>query len=138
MIDEELQNIGCSKLEMPLLLEKEDWVKSGRWTSSGEELFKGNSFPLINFRLFTYRGPVQDRHKRDYCLAPTSVHFALFVFVSESVPTSHEEAITSLVAEELTSFRQLPLRLYQIGTLLQSISSLSDQDSFLVLRKEVS
>jgi len=42
---------------------------------------------------------LQDRHGADFCLAPT-----------------HEESITSTVAQDLTSYRQLPLRLYQIGT----------------------
>ncbi len=41
---------------------------------------------------------VQDRHKGWYCLAPT-----------------HEETITALVASEVQTARQLPLRLYQIG-----------------------
>jgi len=42
---------------------------------------------------------LKDRHERDYCVGPT-----------------HEEAITSLVAGELRSYRQLPLNLYQIQT----------------------
>ena len=39
----------------------------------------------------------QDRHDRDYCLGPT-----------------HEEVITDLVRKEIRSYRQMPLRLYQI------------------------
>ena len=46
---------------------------------------------------------VQDRKKGDYALAPTA-----------------EEEITSLVAGEVSSYRQLPLRLYQIGELASS------------------
>lgn len=42
---------------------------------------------------------LKDRHKRDFCLGPT-----------------HEEVITSLVAGEVRSYRQLPLNLYQIQT----------------------
>lgn len=39
----------------------------------------------------------KDRHKRDYCLGPT-----------------HEEMITDLVRRDLSSYKQLPLNLYQI------------------------
>ena len=41
---------------------------------------------------------LKDRHANSFCLSPT-----------------HEEVITSLVANEISSHRQLPLRLYQIG-----------------------
>ena len=40
---------------------------------------------------------VTDRHERQFCLGPT-----------------HEEMITDLVRSEVNSYRQLPLRLYQI------------------------
>lgn len=40
---------------------------------------------------------LQDRHKREFCLGPT-----------------HEELITSIVAQEIRSYRQLPVALYQI------------------------
>ncbi len=39
----------------------------------------------------------KDRHNREFCLGPT-----------------HEEVITELVKNEITSYRQLPLNLYQI------------------------
>ena len=41
----------------------------------------------------------KDRNERDYCLGPT-----------------HEEVITDLVRGEVRSYRQLPVRLYQIQT----------------------
>lgn len=41
----------------------------------------------------------QDRHERDFCLGPT-----------------HEEVITDLVRNELSSYKQLPANLYQIQT----------------------
>ena len=41
----------------------------------------------------------KDRNGRDYCLGPT-----------------HEEVITDLVRDEVRSYRQLPVRLYQIQT----------------------
>lgn len=42
---------------------------------------------------------LKDRNDRDYCLGPT-----------------HEEVITDLVRDEVRSYRQLPVRLYQIQT----------------------
>ena len=43
---------------------------------------------------------LKDRHQRDFCLGPT-----------------HEEVITALVNAEVHSYRDLPLRLYQIQNL---------------------
>lgn len=42
---------------------------------------------------------MQDRHARDFCLGPT-----------------HEEVITSLIANEIRSYKQLPANFYQIQT----------------------
>ncbi len=42
---------------------------------------------------------IQDRHDRDFCLGPT-----------------HEEVVTDLVRNEIKSYKQLPLNLYQIQT----------------------
>lgn len=42
---------------------------------------------------------IKDRHERDFCLGPT-----------------HEEVVTDLVRNEVSSYRQLPLNLYQIQT----------------------
>lgn len=42
---------------------------------------------------------IQDRHQRDFCLGPT-----------------HEEVITDIVRSEISSYKQLPLNLYQIQT----------------------
>ncbi|QUX96011.1 proline--tRNA ligase [Marinomonas sp. CT5] len=42
---------------------------------------------------------MQDRHGRDYCLGPT-----------------HEEVITDLARNELTSYKQLPMNFFQIQT----------------------
>ena len=42
---------------------------------------------------------MNDRHSREFCFGPT-----------------HEEVITSLVANEIRSYKQLPLNLYQIQT----------------------
>ena len=42
---------------------------------------------------------IKDRHQRDFCLGPT-----------------HEEVVTDLVRNEISSYKQLPLTLYQIQT----------------------
>lgn len=42
---------------------------------------------------------IRDRHQREFCLGPT-----------------HEEVITDLVRNEINSYKQLPLNLYQIQT----------------------
>lgn len=42
---------------------------------------------------------IADRHQRDFCLGPT-----------------HEEVITAIVRDEVKSYKQLPLNLYQIQT----------------------
>src|SRR5690606_29351853 len=53
-------------------------------------------------RWFQYGGEllrVKDRHNRDFCIGPT-----------------HEEVITDLARNNISSYRQLPLNLYQIQT----------------------
>ncbi len=42
---------------------------------------------------------IKDRHERDFCLGPT-----------------HEEAVTDMVRNDVRSYRQLPINLYQIQT----------------------
>lgn len=42
---------------------------------------------------------IQDRHQRDFCVGPT-----------------HEEVITDIIRNEIRSYRQLPLNMYQIQT----------------------
>ncbi|KAI8602078.1 hypothetical protein EDD21DRAFT_372858 [Dissophora ornata] len=81
IIDDELEQIGCSKLSLPNLLTSENWKKTGRWESTGQEMFK-----------------VKDRRGSDFLLAPT-----------------HEEEVTALIAKEVQSYRQLPIRVYQVG-----------------------
>ncbi|KAG1141262.1 hypothetical protein G6F37_008433 [Rhizopus arrhizus] len=81
IVDEEMQSIGSQKLSLPILLNPEDWKKTGRWDGAAGEFFR-----------------LKDRKESDLLLAPT-----------------HEEEITRLVASELRSPKQLPIRLYQIG-----------------------
>ena len=42
---------------------------------------------------------IQDRHERDFCLGPT-----------------HEEVITDLIRNNVKSYKELPLNIYQIQT----------------------
>ncbi len=58
------------------------------WMESGRWNMYGKE--LLRFK---------DRHNRDYCIGPT-----------------HEEVITDLVRDEIQTYRQLPLNLYQIQT----------------------
>ena len=53
-------------------------------------------------RWFEYGGElmrIKDRHNRDFCIGPT-----------------HEEVITDLARNELSSYKQLPMTLYQVQT----------------------
>lgn len=76
-----MASVGGQKMNMPKLLPKELWEKTGRWNDMGSELIR-----------------LKDRKGEDFCLAPT-----------------HEEIVTSLAAAGVSSPKQLPLRLYQIG-----------------------
>lgn len=55
IIDDELGRAGAQKLQMPLLLDAALWRKTGRWESTGPELFR-----------------LADRRGVDHCLAPTA------------------------------------------------------------------
>ncbi|KAI9506061.1 hypothetical protein BX070DRAFT_185092, partial [Coemansia spiralis] len=39
IVDEEMGRVGGQKLAMPTLLTPDNWIKTGRWESTGEELF---------------------------------------------------------------------------------------------------
>ena len=81
IIDAAMHSVGGCKVTLPLILPAELWKTTGRWESTGEELFR-----------------LKDRRRAEMCLAPT-----------------HEEAITALVAANTSSWRHLPLRIYQTG-----------------------
>lgn len=53
-IDSFMQGLGASKLSLPTLAQKSLWTQSGRWESSGKELFK-----------------LVDRNASELCLSPT-------------------------------------------------------------------
>ncbi|KAJ2857654.1 hypothetical protein J3B02_000851 [Coemansia erecta] len=39
IIDDEMQSVGGQKLAMPTLLTPDNWIKTGRWQTTGDELF---------------------------------------------------------------------------------------------------
>ncbi|MEK7312894.1 MAG: proline--tRNA ligase [Deltaproteobacteria bacterium] len=63
-------------------------LPSELWKESGRWDFYGKELLRI-----------KDRHERDFCLGPT-----------------HEEAVTDMVRNDVRSYRQLPINLYQIQT----------------------
>ncbi len=82
IVRDEMDNVGCQEISMPVIQPAELWQESGRWDQYGAELLR-----------------IKDRHNRDFCLGPT-----------------HEEVVTDLVRNEINSYKQLPLSLYQIQT----------------------
>uniref|UniRef100_A0A182QU97 Probable proline--tRNA ligase, mitochondrial n=1 Tax=Anopheles farauti TaxID=69004 RepID=A0A182QU97_9DIPT len=87
LIDRHMESVGAQKLTLPLLTSAELWKKSGRLSSS-------------NGATPTELLQTTDRHGKVQILGPT-----------------HEESITSLLAAVApVSYRQFPLRLYQIST----------------------
>ncbi len=82
IIREEMDGQGAQELFMPVVHPAELWMESGRWQVYGKELMR-----------------MQDRHGRDYLLAPT-----------------HEEVITSMLRQDVRSYKQLPQLVYQIQT----------------------
>lgn len=82
IIREELTRSGSQEVLMPVVQPAELWQESGRWDKMGPEMLR-----------------MQDRHSRDFCLAPT-----------------HEEVVTELFRREIQSYRQLPVNFFQIQT----------------------
>ena len=54
LVDVAMKSIGGQKLAMPLLLSAGNWKKTGRWETTGDELFR-----------------LRDRHDVAHCLSPT-------------------------------------------------------------------
>ena len=80
IVREEMHNIGCSEISMPLIQPSELWKESERWDQYGPELLR-----------------ISDRHDREFCFGPT-----------------FEEVITDLIRKEVSSYKQLPMNLFQI------------------------
>ncbi len=87
MIREEMDRSGALELLMPALQPYELWQQSPRYQAAQQVMFSAQ--PMGSMR----------RTSQELLLGPT-----------------HEEVITSLVAGEVRSYRQLPKNLYQIQT----------------------
>jgi len=81
IVRQEMDRAGAQEFALPLLLPREIWEESGRYTVMGDLMMK-----------------VHDRAGKDSVLAPTA-----------------EEGFTSIIRDELKSWRQLPFTVYQIG-----------------------
>ncbi|THZ02782.1 prolyl-tRNA synthetase [Aureobasidium pullulans] len=87
LIDKHMETIGAAKVSLSTISSEELWKKTGRFVGHGGEI-------AHRFKLFGFH----DRKDAKFLLSPT-----------------HEEEITSLVASTVQSYKDLPLRLYQIG-----------------------
>lgn len=82
LIEQQLNEINCQKLTLPILTSSLLWKKSGRLNNDLTEFFT-----------------LKDHNEKIFILSPT-----------------HEESITSLLSlSSPISYKQLPLKLYQIG-----------------------
>ena len=81
IVRDEMNRAGAQELEMPHLLPQDVYKESGRLDNFGQSMFR-----------------LQDRYKRDYCLAPT-----------------HEELFVKAASMKIRSYKDLPFNLYQIG-----------------------
>lgn len=91
IVREEMAAIGAQEVHFPALLPKEPYEASGRWATYGDGIF------VLGDRKSE---EVEPRVRRpNYLLAPT-----------------HEEMFTLLVKDLYTSYKDLPVSLYQIQT----------------------
>ena len=86
---EEIERGGGIELEMPHLHPVENWQQGPRWAAAREIMFRADSAGDGK------RGP----REPEYVLGPT-----------------HEEVITPLVKQEISSYRDLPKNFFQIAT----------------------
>jgi prolyl-tRNA synthetase len=80
IIRAEMDTIGAQELLFPVILPREPYDASGRWTEYGDSIFR-----------------LKDRKGADYLLGPT-----------------HEEMFTLVVKDLYSSYKDLPLAIYQI------------------------
>ena len=71
IVREEMDNIGCLELLMPILQPAELWRKSERWDEYGDEMMR-----------------LTDRHQREFCLGPT--HEELITTIAKEINTYKE------------------------------------------------
>ena len=82
IVKEELDDAGCSEVQLSFVTPLSLWERSGRADTMGKEMLR-----------------ISDRHDADFVLSPTN-----------------EEAMVELVKNRVTSYKDLPLNLYQINT----------------------
>ncbi|HEY2878332.1 proline--tRNA ligase [Nocardioides sp.] len=80
IIRDEMDGIGAQELLFPVLLPREPYEATGRWSEYGDSIFR-----------------LKDRKGGDYLLGPT-----------------HEEMFTLVVKDLYSSYKDLPLSIYQI------------------------
>jgi len=86
---EEMDRAGAIELSMPFIHPVENWQEGPRWAAAREIMYRVD-----------HAGAGKGRGKEpEFVLGPT-----------------HEEVITPLVGNEITSYRDLPKNFYQIGT----------------------
>ncbi|KAM9848291.1 putative proline--tRNA ligase, mitochondrial [Aulostomus maculatus] len=89
VIDQEMQDIGGQKLDMPSLCSADLWKTSGRWDLMGKELFR-----------------LKDRHGADYCLGPTHEEVVTTLVAHQST-LSHRQ-LPLLLYQITRKFRDEP------------------------------
>ena len=88
----------------------------GRWDEAGSELFR-----------------LSDQGNNQFCLGPVSTYIHTYMYIHRYTHThihahtwcftqTHEEPFTELVQQEITSYRQLPLKLYQVRPVVKKNS----------------
>ncbi|MEA3290439.1 MAG: proline--tRNA ligase [Campylobacterota bacterium] len=82
IVKDELDNAGCSEVQLGFVTPMDLWEQSGRASKMGLEMLR-----------------IKDRKNNDFVLSPTN-----------------EEAMVELVKNRVTSYKDLPLNLYQINT----------------------
>ncbi|PVD23952.1 hypothetical protein C0Q70_17228 [Pomacea canaliculata] len=65
LIDWEMSTVGGQKISMVTIAPADMWRKTGRWESTGKEMFK-----------------LQDRHGMEFCLGPTHEELVTSIFAS--------------------------------------------------------
>ncbi|XP_061636288.1 probable proline--tRNA ligase, mitochondrial [Phyllopteryx taeniolatus] len=89
VIDQEMQQIGGQKLDMPSLCSADLWRTSKRWDLMGKELFR-----------------LKDRHGADYCLGPTHEE-AVTTLVAHQTTLSYRQ-LPLLLYQITRKFRDEP------------------------------
>lgn len=90
IVDDEMHGIDCQRLTMPNVLPSSLWLRSGRWHTAGDEMWR-----------------LKDRRHAEFCLGPTHEE-AFSSIVAEEIAHVSSSASSTTAASSL--------RLYQIST----------------------